>query len=193
MSYTSQFTNSTVTARLTDLDTFRTALSKSPAPYAQKVRALRTVAWPKEAFMPFPVHRLVVPSGIRPEAELLELSLAASLDLSKDPLILKKSPYWPLFGTFVHLPMSTTDASLWNGQIPALVFQKYGSGFSRKLASWWTARSHLLLKQICAGYHPRCCMSTIPVDIWMCGAVEDRHAVGRTSHRTLLGCRTFSA
>ena len=43
-----------------------------------------------------------------PEAELLELCLAASLDLSKDPLILKKSPYWPLLRTFVHLPMSTT-------------------------------------------------------------------------------------
>ena len=47
ISYTRQFTNATVTARLTELDSFWTALRASPAPYAQKVRALRTVAWPR--------------------------------------------------------------------------------------------------------------------------------------------------
>ena len=76
------------------------------------------------------------------------------------------------------------DASRWNGQIQALVFQKYGSGLSRKLASWWTARSHLLLSRFALDTtHVAVCR--LPVDIWMCGAVEDRHALGRTSHRTL--------
>ena len=47
ISYTRQFTNATVTARLAALDEFWAALHKSPAPYAQKVQALRTVAWPR--------------------------------------------------------------------------------------------------------------------------------------------------
>ena len=47
ISYTRQFSNSTVTARLDDLESFWTSLFKSPAPYAQKVKALRTVAWPR--------------------------------------------------------------------------------------------------------------------------------------------------
>ena len=47
ISYTKQFSNSTVSSRLSALDDFWSALHRSPAPYAQKIQALRTVAWPR--------------------------------------------------------------------------------------------------------------------------------------------------
>ena len=47
ISYTKQYTNATISTRLTSLEDFWTLLSKSPAPYRQKIQALRTVAWPR--------------------------------------------------------------------------------------------------------------------------------------------------
>ena len=46
ISYTKQYTNATVSARLTELDSFWSALRASPAPYAQKVPShCRMASW----------------------------------------------------------------------------------------------------------------------------------------------------
>lgn len=55
LAFSRQRTNKTVTARLDDLESLWTRLKASKASYQAKVRALRTVAWPRGLFG---VHRL---------------------------------------------------------------------------------------------------------------------------------------
>ena len=61
VAFTKQYTNSTITSRLDDLDTLWQALRRSPSPFHLKVRVLRTVAWPRglHAISSAPVGRSV--------------------------------------------------------------------------------------------------------------------------------------
>ncbi len=47
IAFTKQYTNSTITNRLSELDDLWQALRRSPSPFMLKVRILRTVAWPR--------------------------------------------------------------------------------------------------------------------------------------------------